>query len=128
MRCVYYDGTCETMGHVVAACTRDDARVFVVCDRNLKVDARRLLHRFEDCCGTIGTRRRTRTGSPRKCWTSVDGIESLLAYLSSLSDDDADALDVLSVLDKCHGGGACAGCTACARVHEMADKYGVYDT
>ena len=126
MRRVYFDGTYETAGHVLAACSMVDARVMVVCARRLPADARHMLHTFEDCMGRIGARGRICVGSPRRCWTCADGVEAFFDHVSAF-EGDAREQELLESLLVCGAGEACRGCASCARVRRVAPEYGVYD-
>lgn len=125
MRRVYFDGTYETAGHVLAAAAAIDARVLVVCSRCLSSDALRTLRALEDCMGTLAVAPRTRIGSPRRCWTAIDGIEAFFRIVADFDEQRRDEL--LNAWAPCHGGETCRGCAACARVQRVAAEYGIYD-
>lgn len=131
---VYFDGTFDTAGHVLAACHAGQQRVWIVTHRNMNRREQAFLDKLRDVKGSLGHfengrfRRHQSTGSERFCQPVVkDGVEGFFSYLA-----DRDAVpderkyEIIAMLRPCHGSN-CNGCSRCVYANSVAEAYGFYD-
>lgn len=131
---VYFDGSIESAGQVVAACRRSNTRVFVVAHRRLTHDEAGFLERMRDCGGTLGAwkggmyRAHRSYGSARRCVRVVpDGVA---AFFEDWTDDervDGERREARLLGLRTCDRYTCRTCDTCARVAAIAAVYGVYD-
>lgn len=131
---VYFDGSIESAGQVIAACRSVNRRVFVVTHRRLTDAEARFLQKLEDCGGTLGAwtngryKQHRAHGSARGCARVVsDGV---VAFFEGWTDDErvdgdmrAARVEGLHTCDRY----SCRECATCARVEAIAEQHGVYD-
>lgn len=135
MRLIYFDGTFESCGHLLHACSAVDSRVIVVVDRKLSAEHRAFLSTCEDCGGSLGRFENGRfvthvkVGSKRlvRHTSEKDGIELFLQHVAERDDlNDEEKLDLLHVMSVCDKDG-CSSCSTCRRTRSLAEAYGFYD-
>ena len=133
-RLVYFDGTIESAGRVLAACNCMNRPVLIVVHRQLDRVQESFLNALQDCTGSIGdfvngrfTDRR-RKGSARQCDIIVDdGVDALFEFVAQKMDhNEEDAVNILSCLYACYANN-CGKCEMCHKVARISEEYGVYD-
>lgn len=134
MQRVFFDGSIESAGQVIAACRCPKLRVFVVTHRRLTEYEAKFLEDLQDCGGTLGAwsngryKKHHAHGSARSCTRVVpDGVA---AFFDDWTDDervDGDMREArLCGLRACDHD-SCKHCAVCVAVETTAANYGVYD-
>ena len=132
MERVYFDGTFESAGQVLAACERINKRVLVVLPRRHSAEDRAFMNDLRDCNGSLchfengRCVRHVAVGSGRHCTRPVaDGVEAYFRILAERETSDDDKWEALERLKPCHG---CTGmCAACTHVVAVGREFGFYD-
>ena len=131
---VFFDGTVETAGRVLAACENINRPIKIVSHRQLDEVEREFLRELEDCTGSIGDFvygryvKRERQGSARPCEEVVeDGVDAFFERAGNMMEENEEAtVEMLGRLRACHAG-SCQACERCEHVAATAEEYGIYD-
>lgn len=124
---VFFDGTYETAGQVLAACKLANKRVWVVTHRQVLTNAQtQFLNLLKDVNGSLGHfeqnvyKPHLSTGSPRHCSRPVEcGTSYFFDYIADMNErDEEHAKNIISMLH--------AGNEPFENLKSTAEEFGMY--